>query len=262
MAKKIIIDAGHGGVDSGAISNNIIEKNINLDISKYIKQRLDELGADATLTRDNDITLEPKKRIEKIKELSNLDEDTIIISNHINAGGGDGAEVIYALRNNDELPKLILNELARKGQNSRKAYQKVLPSDPSKDYYYILRDTPNAQSLIIEYGFLDSKNPEEISLLKNNWKDLAEGVVKALAKFLGIPYDVDAAYYYTVQKGDTLWSIARKFNLSVDKLKSINNLTNNIISVGQRLVVSENVSKNKVFEVFKKINKPCLAIDS
>ena len=44
---------------------------------------------------------------------------------------------------------------------------------------------------------------------------------------------------YVVKSGDTLYSIARKFNISVDKIKELNNLLNNIISVGQLLIVRE-----------------------
>jgi LysM repeat protein len=49
---------------------------------------------------------------------------------------------------------------------------------------------------------------------------------------------------YTVVKGDTLYSISRKFNISVDKLKEINNLSSNIISIGQVLKVSEDNNNN------------------
>ena len=66
----------------------------------------------------------------------------------MNARGGDGAEVIYALRGTDELPNLILNNLKDEGQNIRRAYQRRLPSDPTKDYYYMLRNTGNTESLI------------------------------------------------------------------------------------------------------------------
>lgn len=52
--------------------------------------------------------------------------------------GGDGAEVIYALRNTSTLPNLILEELSKEGQNIRKAYQRRLPSDTSKELCYTL----------------------------------------------------------------------------------------------------------------------------
>jgi LysM repeat protein len=44
---------------------------------------------------------------------------------------------------------------------------------------------------------------------------------------------------YMVKPGDTLYSIARKSNISVDKLKQLNNLSNNILSVGQLLIIRE-----------------------
>ena len=43
---------------------------------------------------------------------------------------------------------------------------------------------------------------------------------------------------YVVKKGDTLWSIAKDNNISVDKLKDINNLVSNSLSIGQQLLVS------------------------
>ena len=239
MSKKVIIDAGHGGTDSGAVGNGIVEKDLTLKISKYIKKRLDDLGIESTLTRDSDTTLNPTDRVNKVLDIYGNGKDVIVLSNHINAGGGDGAEVIYALRNSDTLSKNILINLNNAGQNIRKNYQRVLPSDPSKDYYYMLRNTPNTEALIIEYGFLDG-NGDDVNLLKNNYEQLAEAVVKSLAEYIKIPYNVEPSYYYTVQKGDTLWSIARKFNLTVDKLKSINNLNSNLLSIGQRLIVSEN----------------------
>ena len=70
--------------------------------------------------------------------------------------GGDGAEVIYALRNKDTLSNLILTELESEGQNIRKAYQRRLPSDTSKDYYFMQRNTGDTESITVEYGFLDS----------------------------------------------------------------------------------------------------------
>ena len=150
--KKIVIDAGHGGTDSGAVGNGIIEKDLTLKISKYMADRLKQLGANVTLTRDSDETLTPDERVSRVLNAYGNDKDVLVISNHINAGGGDGAEVIYALRGTDELPNLILNNLKDEGQNIRRAYQRRLPSDPTKDYYYMLRNTGNTDAIIVEYA--------------------------------------------------------------------------------------------------------------
>lgn len=87
MNKRIVIDSGHGGSDSGAVANGIIEKDLTLKISKYIKNRFDELGIESTLTRDDDITLNPVDRVNRVLDIYGNDSDVIVLSNHINAGG-------------------------------------------------------------------------------------------------------------------------------------------------------------------------------
>lgn len=164
--------------------------------------------------------------------------------------GGDGAEIIYALRNSDNLSRKITTELENTGQNVRKYYQRRLPSDPSKDYYYMHRNTPNNETIIVEYGFTDSTG-DDVSLIKNNWETLAEAVVKALASYIGVPYSVKEDNYYIVVKGDSLWSIAKKFNTTVDKLKELNNLTTNNLSIGQKLVVSSTPISTNTYVVKK-----------
>ena len=93
MAKKIVVDAGHGGTDSGAVGNGIIEKDLNLKISKYIFNRLKELGADVYITRNSDETLSPAERVNRVKNAFGDSSDVVVISNHINAGGVDGQSV-------------------------------------------------------------------------------------------------------------------------------------------------------------------------
>ena len=87
--KGIVIDAGHGGEDFGAIGNGIYEKEYNLKISKYMYDRFKELGIPVTMTRDTDITLEPKKKKKKVLDAYGNSPDVIVISNHINAGGAE-----------------------------------------------------------------------------------------------------------------------------------------------------------------------------
>lgn len=243
MAKKVVIDAGHGGSDSGAIGNGIIEKNLTLDISKYMYDRLKELGVPVKLTRDSDVDLSASERPQRVLDQYGNGKDVIVISNHINAGGAEGAEVIYALRNKDTLAKKILDELEKQGQLVRKYYQRRLPSDYNKDYYYMLRNTPNTEALIVEYGFLD--NASDANKLKNNYKKYAEAVVKAVTEYAGYKYvPLAGSDYYVVKKGDTLWSIARAYGLTVDKLKSLNNLTSNNLTIGDSLIVKDSSGNN------------------
>ena len=174
--------------------------------------------------------------------------------------GGDGAEVIYALRNSDNLSRRIADEFVKAGQNVRKYYQRRLPSDSSKDYYYMLRNTPNNETIIVEYGFADSKG-DDVSQLKNNWQDLTEAVVKALAGYVGVPYTPPTGGTgsttpmptdkYVVKKGDSLYAIAREFGISVDELKRANNLSNNNLSIGMILTIpkNDNVSNDNIYIV-------------
>jgi len=234
---KIVVDAGHGGNDPGASGNGIIEKEYALKISEYIYNRLRDLGLDVKMTRTTDETLSPTERVNRVLNAFGDKSDVIVISNHINAGGGDGAEVIYALRNKDTLSNLILKELGNEGQNIRKAYQRRLPSDTSKDYYFMQRNTGDTESITVEYGFLDSKG-DDVNQLKNNWQNYAEAVVRALIEYLNLTYvPVEGGNYYTVKSGDSLWSIAKKYNISVSDLKNANGLTNSLLSIGDVLKI-------------------------
>ncbi len=237
---RIVVDAGHGGVDSGAVSGNLQEKDFNLQAANYMYNRFKELGVPVTITRDTDKTLSRAERLNTMRSLG-TDPNVIVLSNHINAGGGEGAEIVYPLRSSSTLAKNILDEIGARGQIKRKIYQRVLPENPSKDYYYIMRETPNTTALLIEYGFID--NPKDQVKLNNNLLNYVEGVVKAVSEYIGIPYIMPGSNVegdtYTVQRGDTLYSIALKYNTTVNAIKSLNNLTSDILSIGQVLQIPE-----------------------
>lgn len=234
--RKVIIDPGHGGTDSGATGNNLLEKDYNLLISKYMYDRFKELGVPVAITRDSDTTLSPTDRVNTILNKFGNSSDVILISNHVNSGGGEGAEVIYALRNRDTLAKRILENIGAAGQTTRKYYQRRLPSDTSKDYYFIHRNTGNLEPLIVEYGFID--DTKDVEFLKENYKELAEAVISAVANYIGVPYKAPNGLItntYVVQKGDSLYSIANKLGTTVSELKKENNLTTNTLQIGEVL---------------------------
>ena len=86
---KIVIDAGHGGDDTGASGNGIIEKDLTLKISQYMYDRFKNLGIPVKMTRTTDETISPTERVKRVLDAYGNSNDVIVISNHINAGGGE-----------------------------------------------------------------------------------------------------------------------------------------------------------------------------
>ena len=249
--RGVIIDPGHGGADGGASGNNQLEKDFTLKISKYMYDRFKELGIPVAITRDNDTTLSPTERAEKILQLFGDNPHVIVISNHLNAGSGTGAEVIYALRNNSTLADSILNNIGLTGQSKRRTYQRTLPTNPTKDYYFIHRNTGNTEPVIIEYGFIDGTK-QELDFLNNNYKELAEAVIKSILNYKGIPYtkpSMDTPNTYIVKKGDTLYSIANKYNTTPTILKELNNLNKDTLYINQILLLPP--TSNNIYTVKK-----------
>lgn len=87
MLSGVVIDPGHGGSDSGAIGKDLLEKDYNLLISKYMYDRFRELGVPVYLTRDEDVTLEPNSRTKEVLSFFGNDPNVVVVSNHLNAGG-------------------------------------------------------------------------------------------------------------------------------------------------------------------------------
>ncbi len=232
----IVIDPSKGGRESGVTGNGIVEKDYNLLISEYIFNRLKSLGADVKIIRTTDEYISEDDRANKILNAYGNNSKVVALSNML-GNTGSGAEIIYALRNNSNLASALAENLDDAGLIVSKYYQRRSENDTSKDYYNIQKDTGLIETIIVNYGNINNIN--EATNIKNEWEDYAEAVVKSLANYTNVPYykEGESQEIYTVKKGDSLWKIANKYNTTVEKLKSANNLKTNTLSVGQKLVI-------------------------
>ena len=251
MNYKVAIDAGHGGSDLGNQGNGIAEKDYALLISNYIKDRLDDLGIENIITRSTDRDISDDERVNILTSAFGNDKNVIVVSNHLNKGAGEGLEVVYALRNSDAFAKKIADQVTSSGGVVNKYYQLRDPDNTQYDFVPIIRDTPNYETVMIEYGYVD--NSGDASRIKNSYLDYAEAVVRAIALYTGTNYvPLPGANYYVVKKGDSLWKIATSYGISVDELKKANNLTSNNLDIGQLLFIpSEEKKETGVVYVVK-----------
>ena len=188
----VLIDAGHGGEDPGAIANGeIYEKDLNLAIAFMLGETLAEHGFAVMYTRTEDKLLyndnENIKGIRKISDLKNRCKiaaeypDAVFISIHMNSYGNpkySGLQVYYSLKNEES------RILAGKIQGSVK--ESLQPDNERTikkgDKIYLLENTENT-AILIECGFLT--NPEECQkLLKKEYqKQLSLSIVCGIIEY-------------------------------------------------------------------------------
>lgn len=228
--KSVVINPAGGGTDTGVSGNGLVEKNVSLEISNIIKNILESKGIDVYMLRSGDETISYDDRIKNLKKKYPNGKDVIVLSNTLNSGGGSGIEIVYSLNNKDTLASKLAKNLSY--FNNTKYYQLRSPSDTTKDYYYITRNTPGYETVIVRFGYAD--NSKDAGIIKNNIEEIATSVADAIMDYIGVVPDEGT---YTVKSGDTLYSIAKKFNVTVNELKSINNLSNNTINLNQVLKI-------------------------
>ncbi|WP_377891276.1 N-acetylmuramoyl-L-alanine amidase [Alkalihalobacillus sp. R86527] len=174
----IIIDAGHGGTDPGACAKGIKEKDWTLEVSLHQQLFLKNLGIQTMLTRTEDKGLTPSNRTNKVKSSGG----SICISNHFNAGGGKGAEVIHSIYSDGKLATAAGHALKEAGMPLRRIFSRK--GSDNRDYYYMHRLTGSVETIIVEYGFLDSID-DMARLHTHSFRlKLAESVALSAIKFM------------------------------------------------------------------------------
>ena len=197
--KTVIVDAGHGGDDPGAVSdyNNIVEKEVNLEIAKRVSELLKGDGLNVVMTREEDVlqypegtsgmTAKRKADLTKRKELIDSSDAECCVSIHLNKFKQTqyhGAQVFFPHKS-DESKKIA--------ESIQKAIKEV--ADPSNERTALVRGKANElpimifrdlvkPTVVVECGFL-SNEEEEKKLADPAYKEkLAQAIRKGTIDYL------------------------------------------------------------------------------
>ena len=175
MAKKVYIDPGHGGNDSGAVGiDGALEKTVNLEMALKVEKLLKNQDLDVRLTRKDDRTLSLKERI----DLANNWSADCFVSIHCNAFNKEAKGVeTYSLNDKtSDLAKDIQEEILKTG-----AY--TLNRGVKTANFYVLRNT-KMRACLVELGFID--NFDDIKIMTEKDDEIATAIAKGICKFLKV----------------------------------------------------------------------------
>lgn len=187
----VIVDAGHGGEDGGAVVDDVVEKNINLSVSNKAADLLNFLGFSVKTTRSEDTQLSNKG--DSIRERKNNDmktrlklfnssKDNVIISIHQNKFSNissHGTQVFYSP--NNENSKLLADCIKYSVKSSLQP-ENERESKAAESGIYLLKNTTQP-AVIVECGFISNKD-ECLKLLDEEYqKDMAFSIITGFINF-------------------------------------------------------------------------------
>ncbi len=185
----VVVDAGHGADDPGKVGvNNVLEKDLNLQIAKKVKYNLEKAGVSVIMTREDDQgfydnTASNKKvaDMEKRVELINGTKPEVVVSIHQNSysdGSVKGAQVFYYAnsKEGEALATLMQEELRTfDSENTRQI--------KANDTYYMLRKT-EVPTIIVECGFLSNAKEAEKLTQEDYQESVAQAICSGIIKWL------------------------------------------------------------------------------
>ena len=185
LGKTIYIDPGHGGKDSGTTYKNILEKDINLIMSKKIEKYLISKGATVYLTRESDKDLSKttinRKRNDltnraKLINNSNADMYISIHLNYISNSKWQGLQIFYNNKNKEN--EILANKLT----TYLKEYTNNIREPKYENNYYMYKRI-NIPGILIELGFLSNPN-DRYRLTRDNYQEeLAKNIANSIEKY-------------------------------------------------------------------------------
>lgn len=172
----IVIDAGHGGKDAGAISadQSIYEKDLALNTALLLKNRLEDAGTNVILTRNRDIYVSLDQRV----AISNNNRADAFISLHYDAvekaNSMTGTTTYYQIDRNLELAETINKYLEDQG---------TLPNNGVRlADYQVLRENQQA-AVLLELGYMNHYNDTQVITRSSYQVSIVEAIYQALGEY-------------------------------------------------------------------------------
>ena len=198
LGKVIILDSGHGGVDAGATGNQIIEKDLNLILTRKLEKELVSRGATVYLTREDDNDLSTTTVNRKRSDLYNRAKyinkisPNMYISIHLNSvtnSSWRGLQVFYTTKNEENklIAETITNHLKESISNVREI---------KKDNTYYMYKHITSPGVLIEAGFIS--NPNDSYLLRN--KEYQDKLISLISDSIEIYFQKNKKHFQKSQK--------------------------------------------------------------
>ena len=173
----VVLDAGHGGTDPGAIQGDAVEKEITLEITKRTKELLEDSGYKVGMTREEDNRVELGDRA----AFANKRNAEVFVSIHCNASEnhkGNGIETFYAEQKGSE-DQLLAEMIQSAVMEQTDAFDRGIKA---ADYMVIVRTTMPA--VLIEVGFLTDEVEKDMLQDKEYQQKLAKGIAEGIRRYL------------------------------------------------------------------------------
>ena len=179
--KKVVLDPGHGGSDSGAIGGGYYEKTLNLEVAKLVAEKLTKKNVYVYMTRSKDTTVSLEDRTNYSNEIN----PDIYVSIHTNSTVQEdsyGVETHYYKDDSYSLAQLIHSKFA-----SSKNLKKWDTKDRGviKSRFYVINHT-EAPSVLIEIGFISNTQEREKLLTKERQEQIADSIADGILEYLKV----------------------------------------------------------------------------
>lgn len=187
---KVVLDAGHGGIDGGVcgVNTGVKESELNLKVVKKLEKYLSDAGISVVLTRNSDAGLYgiattnlKRKDMEKRRDIINAAEPNLVISIHMNKyslSTRRGAQVFY--KAGDASGKILANSIQESFNSMEEAVREC--SALTGDYYIL--NCSQYPAVIAECGFLSNPDDEALLITDEYQESIAYGIFKGIIGYL------------------------------------------------------------------------------